>query len=125
VGELSCDDAEGGSSANCPLSVFTVFDSHSELERATAEDLPMCEAGVSSDFPLSVEDSRSSEVEGASGNGYTRRHRFRLRFRPKRADRWQFTSVVHLPARRLRMSALALVRAMTDAGACLAGQYRA
>ena len=69
VGEHSCDDAEGGeggSSANCPLSVL---DCRSELEGAPSEDLPMCETGKSSEFPLSVEGSRSSsEDEGVSGN---------------------------------------------------------
>jgi len=50
IGELPCDNVECGSSANFPLSVF---ESHSELERVTVEDLPMCQPGVSSDFPLS------------------------------------------------------------------------
>ena len=67
VGEFSCANVEGGSSANFPL---RVFESHSELERVTVEDLPMCGAGASSDFPLSVQGSckaRMKETEAIQG----------------------------------------------------------
>jgi hypothetical protein len=60
VGDFSCTNVEGGSSANFPL---RVCESHSELERVTLEDLPMCGAGVSSDFPLSFEGSRNRRMK--------------------------------------------------------------